>query len=106
LTALPLQDGGRLPWLVPHGGRPPADGDAKAELAGHLEGVRRQHQSDLGIGAGWVELPGALARKPEPKMSQWRFEINDGVGHKFAGKYIPSLRDWATGVSRSTKETK
>ncbi len=33
----------------------------KADLMRHLEGVRDQHQSDLQVGAGWVER--ALARK-------------------------------------------
>ncbi len=32
----------------------------KAALAAHVDGVRGQHQADLGHGAGWVELPGAL----------------------------------------------
>ncbi len=36
---------------------------AKADLARHLEVVRAQHRLDLARGAGWVELPGALARK-------------------------------------------
>jgi len=36
---------------------------AKADLAQHLRAVRTQHQSDLAAGAGWVELPTALARK-------------------------------------------
>ncbi len=35
----------------------------KADLARHLEGVREQHGRDLQYGAGWVELPTALARK-------------------------------------------
>src|SRR3989441_12775394 len=35
----------------------------KMDLARHLEGVREQHRSDLQSGAGWVELPTALARK-------------------------------------------
>ena len=35
----------------------------KAELATHLEAVRGQHQADLRNGAGWIELPWALARK-------------------------------------------
>lgn len=35
----------------------------KADLARHLERVRRQHQRDLERGAGWIELPDALARK-------------------------------------------
>jgi integrase len=36
---------------------------AKADLVRHLAGVRAQHQADLAAGAGWVELPMALARK-------------------------------------------
>jgi integron integrase len=36
---------------------------AKADLVRHLAGVRTQHQADLAAGAGWVELPMALARK-------------------------------------------
>ena len=36
---------------------------AKPALLAHVEGVREQHQSDLRRGAGWVQLPGALARK-------------------------------------------
>lgn len=32
-------------------------------LARHLELVRRQHTADLALGAGWVDLPGALGRK-------------------------------------------
>jgi site-specific recombinase XerD len=35
----------------------------KADLARHLDSVRRQHEQDLKRGAGWVELPGALMRK-------------------------------------------
>jgi integron integrase len=35
----------------------------QADLAAHLERVRDQHRHDLSAGAGWVELPGALARK-------------------------------------------
>ncbi|MBI1382714.1 MAG: tyrosine-type recombinase/integrase [Planctomycetaceae bacterium] len=33
------------------------------DLAAHLERVRAQHTRDLAAGAGWVELPGALAVK-------------------------------------------
>ena len=36
---------------------------AKSALARQLESVRAQHQADLQRGAGWVELPYALARK-------------------------------------------
>ena len=35
----------------------------KPHLARHLELVREQHRRDLATGAGWVELPTALARK-------------------------------------------
>lgn len=35
----------------------------KADLLRHLESVRSQHARDLQHGAGWVELPTALARK-------------------------------------------
>jgi len=34
----------------------------KADLARHLESVRRRHARDLQRGAGWVELPDVLAR--------------------------------------------
>lgn len=35
----------------------------RAALAEHIRHVRTQHDSDRAEGAGWVELPGALARK-------------------------------------------
>jgi integrase len=35
----------------------------KADLTRHLEAVKQQHEMDLRHGAGWVELPSALARK-------------------------------------------
>ena len=41
----------------------PLPGVVVADLAAHLEVVKRQHDSDLQHGAGWVELPWALARK-------------------------------------------
>ena len=44
---------------------------AKADLAGHLAAVRAQHQRDLATGAGWVELPTALARKYPHGGRQW-----------------------------------
>jgi integrase len=36
---------------------------AKPGLLGQMEAVRRQHRVDVQAGAGWVALPGALARK-------------------------------------------
>jgi site-specific recombinase XerD len=44
---------------------------AAADLARHLEAVRRQHDDDLSHGAGWVELPGALARKYPHAGREW-----------------------------------
>ena len=44
---------------------------AKADLARHLHAVRAEHQSDLAAGAGWVELPMALARKYPNAGREW-----------------------------------
>jgi integron integrase len=46
-------------------------GVVKADLARHLEAVRAQHQRDLHRGAGWVELPTALARKYPNAGREW-----------------------------------
>ena len=46
----------------------------KTALAQHLEGVRRQHESDLQAGAGWVELPDALGRKYPNAGRQWGWQ--------------------------------
>ena len=43
----------------------------KADLAQHLGRVRKQHERDLAAGAGWVELPTALARKYPHAGRQW-----------------------------------
>jgi integrase len=43
----------------------------KADLAHHLERVRSQHARDLQHGAGWVELPWALARKYPSAGREW-----------------------------------
>ena len=43
----------------------------KADLARHLQAVRAQHQRDLQRGAGWVELPSALARKYPNAGREW-----------------------------------
>jgi integron integrase len=42
-----------------------------ADLARHLETVKRQHDLDLRQGAGWVELPWALARKYPTAGREW-----------------------------------
>src|SRR5206468_1667944 len=43
----------------------------KPDLARHLEGARAQQQRDLAAGAGWVELPTALARKYPNAGREW-----------------------------------
>jgi integron integrase len=47
---------------------------AKADLAQHLETVRAQHQEDLAVGAGWVELPTALLRKYPHAGREWAWQ--------------------------------
>ncbi|MGH7356524.1 MAG: integron integrase [Candidatus Rokuibacteriota bacterium] len=46
----------------------------KGALAAHVERVRGQHQADLRHGAGWVELPGALARKYPNAGREWGWQ--------------------------------
>ena len=46
----------------------------KTDLARHLKGVREQHRSDLECGAGWVELPTALARKYPNAGREWAWQ--------------------------------
>jgi len=43
----------------------------KTELAGHIQRVREQHHTDIRQGGGWVELPGALARKYPNAGRDW-----------------------------------
>jgi hypothetical protein len=50
-----------LTWLVVDGGVAGSHPQAGADR--HQEAMRVQHRHDLGRGAGWVELPTALARK-------------------------------------------
>jgi integrase len=40
----------------------------------HLERVRAQHERDVRAGAGWVELPHALARKYPNAGREWRWQ--------------------------------
>jgi integron integrase len=49
-------------------------GAVKANLARHIEGVRRQHQLDLERRAGWVELPDALRRKYPSAGREWAWQ--------------------------------
>jgi integron integrase len=46
----------------------------KVDLARHLEFVREQHRRDLQHGAGWVELPTALARKYPNAGREWAWQ--------------------------------
>lgn len=46
-------------------------GAARRDLAVHLERVRAQHQRDLAMGGGYVELPHALAAKLPDAGRQW-----------------------------------
>jgi integron integrase len=45
-----------------------------ARLQAHLDRVRRQHADDLAAGAGWVELPFALARKLPAAGREWPWQ--------------------------------
>lgn len=42
--------------------------------ADNLEAVRHQHPGNLRRGAGWVELPGALARKYPNARREWGWQ--------------------------------
>jgi integrase len=46
----------------------------KRDLAEHLRVVRLQHQHDLAARGGWVELPGALARKLPLAGREWAWQ--------------------------------
>jgi integrase len=46
-------------------------GIVKANLSRRLDGVRAQHQRNLVVGAGWVELPTALLKKHPNAGREW-----------------------------------
>jgi integrase len=46
----------------------------KTTLACHLETARAQHQDDVAVGAGWVELPTALLRKYPNAGREWAWQ--------------------------------
>src|SRR5205809_7341771 len=46
----------------------------KPDLVRLLEMVKRQHEHDLRRGAGWVELPWALARKYPNAGREWAWQ--------------------------------
>ncbi len=64
---------------------------AQAPLARHLVRVRHLHEADLRAGAGWVELPAALARKyPHAGREwvwQWIFPATRGYLHRETGQH-------------------
>jgi integron integrase len=45
-----------------------------ADLARHLQAVKAQHEVDVRQGAGWVELPWALARKYPNAGREWAWQ--------------------------------
>jgi integron integrase len=47
---------------------------AKEPLGRHLVKVKRQHEADPAFGAGWVELPWALARKYPNAGREWPWQ--------------------------------
>jgi integron integrase len=47
---------------------------AREPLRAHLEAVRHQHAADMRIGAGWVELPSALATKLPSAGREWSWQ--------------------------------
>ena len=47
---------------------------AKAALIQHLQQVKGQHDADLACGAGWAELPWALARKYPNAGREWPWQ--------------------------------
>jgi site-specific recombinase XerD len=52
----------------------PVYGASPSDLAQHLETVRAQHQEDLAVGAGWVELPTALLRRYPHAGREWAWQ--------------------------------
>jgi Phage integrase, N-terminal SAM-like domain len=84
-----------LPWLddVVRAKRP-----ARLEpLAKHIQAVKLQHEVDLRRGAGWVELPWALARKDPKRRTRMalavavpRDEVLRGPGHRPTSPPSPS----------------
>ena len=61
----------------------------KPHLARHLERVREQHRCDLETGAGWVELPTALARKYPNAGREWVWQWTPH--HLSRGNFPPPL---------------
>ena len=76
---------------VPLGPRHGAERERLDAEPRHLVRVRHLHQADLRAGAGWVELPTALARKyPHAGREwvwQWVFPATRGYLHRETGQH-------------------
>jgi integrase len=46
----------------------------KPELTRHMEAVKQQHEADFRHGAGWVDLPSAMARKYPNAGHEWPWQ--------------------------------
>ena len=79
-------------------------GTVKADLAKQIDRVRTLHQRDLRQGAGWVELPWALARKYPNAGREWawqwvfpatRFYVDRATGQRRRHHLHESVIQWA-----------
>ncbi len=88
------------------------------DLASHLERTRMQHESDIASGAGWIQLPQALAREYPRAAREWawqwvfpatriyvdratgerrRHHLDEGVVQRAVSGGSPRCRDRQTG---------
>jgi len=70
------------------------------ELREHLELARRQHEADLHGGAGFVELPGGLARKLPSAAREWPSHAAREWPSQWAFPATRIYRDRVTGERR------
>jgi integron integrase len=80
----------------------------RRDLAKHLEVIRAQHEADVRAGAGWVELPWALARK-YPRAGrewiwQWIFPATRLYLHRETGQRRRHHHLHETVLQRAVKE--
>jgi len=64
----------------------------KAPLREHLRRVQKQHEADLAGGTGWVELPGALARKYPNAGRQWVWQWVFPATRKYRDRFTGQRR--------------